>query len=398
MAILDAYSYYYGLGIAMMLGYVISSLRIERFIITAITMLPKQVSGTLAKKQMAASQEKSLVDSEESFPRMSILSGWTDENIFELERRAIFSKACFSFIVILGKDKQLRTFHNVCRHRAYAVTKKACGSSTVLGCRYHGWSYNTKGHLIKAPEFENVPEFDKEKNGLWEVKTEVREGMVCINFDARRDIESMSPAEGETILRRWGVAMMQCIVDWKIEASVNWKCLGFLEPRVDRQQEQWWLSYLPPRFQLGKQTLRVSGTTIVRRVAYGIVIVLAAFPQSANSTIIECSVFASKSPKVTDLETLKMHTSSEIDQMIANAQESRRQESSSSFAASALQAHMNELLELHLSAERRAGAEIHPAAQNQNFSMEGKADDQFCKELGGRTSMCGANARGLLDW
>jgi hypothetical protein len=109
------------------------------------------------------------------------------------------------------------------------------------------------------------------------------------------------------------------------------------------------------------------------------VIVLAAFPKSANSTIIECSVFASKSPKVTDLETLKMHTSSEIDQMIANAQESRRQESSS-FATSALQAHMNELLEVHLSAERRAGAEIHPAAQNQNFSMEGKADDQ-CKKV-----------------
>ena len=109
-------------------------------------------------------------------------------------------------------------------------------------------------------------------------------------------------------------------------------------------------------------------------------IVLAAFPQSANSTIIECSVFASKSLKVTDFETLKMHTSSEIDQMIANAQESRRQGSSSSFATSALQAHMNELLEVHLSAERRAGAEIHPAAQNQNFSMEGKADDQ-CKKV-----------------
>ena len=149
---------------------------------------------------------------------------------------------------------------------------------------------------------------------------------------------------------------------------------------MDRQQEQWWLSHLPLRFQWGKQTLRISGTTIVRRVACGIVIVLAAFPKSANSTIIECSVFASKSPKVTDLETLKMHTSSEIDQMIANAQESRRQGSSSSFTTSALQAHMNELLEVHLSAERRAGAEIHPAAQNQNFSMEGKADDQ-CKKV-----------------
>ena len=41
----------------------------------------------------------------------------------------------FSFVVIFGKDKQIRAFHNVCRHRAYAVTKKEAGSSTVLGCR-----------------------------------------------------------------------------------------------------------------------------------------------------------------------------------------------------------------------------------------------------------------------
>jgi phenylpropionate dioxygenase-like ring-hydroxylating dioxygenase large terminal subunit len=137
-----------------------------------------------------------------------------------------YDLAGFSLIIILGKDKQLRTFHNVCRHRAYAVTKKECGSSTVLGCRYHGWSYDTKGNLIKAPEFDNVPGFDKGKNGLWEVKTEVREGMVFINFEARRDVEHTNFAALGPVLRTWGTATMKCISDWKIEAAVNWKSLG----------------------------------------------------------------------------------------------------------------------------------------------------------------------------
>jgi hypothetical protein len=36
------------------------------------------------------------------------------------------------------------------------------------------------------------------------------------------------------------------------------------------------------------------------------------------------------------------------------------------------------LLENHLDAEATAGIELHPAAQSQNLSMEGKADDD-CK-------------------
>jgi phenylpropionate dioxygenase-like ring-hydroxylating dioxygenase large terminal subunit len=106
------------------------------------------------------------------------------------------------------------------------VTKKECGSSTVLGCRYHGWSYDTKGNLIKAPEFDNVPGFDKGKNGLWEVNTEVREGMVFINFDTRRDVEHINFEGLDPVLRTWGTATMKCIADWKIEVAVKWESLG----------------------------------------------------------------------------------------------------------------------------------------------------------------------------
>jgi hypothetical protein len=93
MAVLDTYSYYFGLGIAIVLGYVLSSLRVERLLIAAIMVLPERVSGKSLKKEII-SEGNNVADAEEKFPTPSFISGWTKENIFELERRAIFSKAC----------------------------------------------------------------------------------------------------------------------------------------------------------------------------------------------------------------------------------------------------------------------------------------------------------------
>ena len=63
--------------------------------------------------------------------------------------------------------------------------KENSGSSTVLGCKYHGWSYNTEGKLTKAPQFDNIPGFVKEKNGLHKIHSHVTEqGLIFINFDS----------------------------------------------------------------------------------------------------------------------------------------------------------------------------------------------------------------------
>jgi phenylpropionate dioxygenase-like ring-hydroxylating dioxygenase large terminal subunit len=134
-----------------------------------------------------------------------------------------FDISGFSFLIILGKDKQLRAFHNVCRHRAYAVTKKESGSSIVLGCRYHGWSYDTKGKLIKAPEFENVAGFDKDMNGLWELKLEVRESMIFVNFDASIASRSLELGSATQSLKRWGTAKLAWLAEWKFDGNFNWK-------------------------------------------------------------------------------------------------------------------------------------------------------------------------------
>ncbi|OJJ38394.1 hypothetical protein ASPWEDRAFT_104088, partial [Aspergillus wentii DTO 134E9] len=92
----------------------------------------------------------------------------------------------FPIFLVLDKDNKIRAFHNVCRHRAYTITTKERGPSTVLGCRYHRWRYNTYGQLIKAPHFDRFYRFDKTQNGLFEIHTfTARCGLVFVNLDAR---------------------------------------------------------------------------------------------------------------------------------------------------------------------------------------------------------------------
>jgi hypothetical protein len=93
MAVHDTYSYYFGLGIAIVLGYVLSSLRIERLLVAALLVLPDWWSRKSSKKEIMA-EGNSIANGEERFTRPTVLSDWTEENVFELERRAIFSKAC----------------------------------------------------------------------------------------------------------------------------------------------------------------------------------------------------------------------------------------------------------------------------------------------------------------
>ncbi len=146
-----------------------------------------------------------------------------------------FKIAGFPVLVILGKDTQLRAFHNVCRHRAYAVTKKESGSSTVLGCRYHGWVYDTKGKLIKAPEFDKVPGFDKSINGLWQLRVKVKESLVFISIDNNSLPEKVATTEIQNF-KRWRLDDMECVERWIIEPleaddqrnNFNWKLLGVL--------------------------------------------------------------------------------------------------------------------------------------------------------------------------
>ncbi|KAL2844697.1 Rieske [2Fe-2S] iron-sulfur domain-containing protein [Aspergillus pseudodeflectus] len=143
----------------------------------------------------------------------------TGKQIFDLERRALFSKtplplshtshfpttgsyqtlniASYALLLIRDKDTRIRGFHNVCRHRAYPVATREFGKSSVLRCRYHGWSYNSRGRLVSAPQFKGVEGFDDGENGLFEIRVGVDERGVIWGFlGGDGDGEKMKEMEG----------------------------------------------------------------------------------------------------------------------------------------------------------------------------------------------------------
>lgn len=75
-------------------------------------------------------------------------SQWPDKGSYRT-----YTVAEIPFVVIRGEDGAVRALHNVCRHRAYPVVRRAAGRSLRLFCRYHGWRYDAAGALLRAPCF-----------------------------------------------------------------------------------------------------------------------------------------------------------------------------------------------------------------------------------------------------
>jgi choline monooxygenase len=130
---------------------------------------------------------------------------YTDPVYFELERERIFGRTwqlvgrtdqvaqngqfftadiADEAIVVLRDGDVLRGFHNVCLHRAGPVAS-GCGKRQTLQCRYHGWTYNLKGELMRAPEMEGVERFTPDDMHLKPVQVASWGPLVFANLDLK---------------------------------------------------------------------------------------------------------------------------------------------------------------------------------------------------------------------
>lgn len=62
-------------------------------------------------------------------------------------------------LLFTNDNGTLRGFFNVCRHRAGPVAI-GCGRAQRLSCRYHGWTYDLSGQLVRAMEMDGAQGFD----------------------------------------------------------------------------------------------------------------------------------------------------------------------------------------------------------------------------------------------
>ncbi|KPM34088.1 hypothetical protein AK830_g12487 [Neonectria ditissima] len=181
-------------------------------------------------------------------------SWYTSQEMYELERRAIFSKkwlltthklrlensgdwlrydvADFQFILCRDRNGKINGFHNVCRHRAFPIVTEEQGHNSIFACKYHGWSYGLNGKLAKAPGYQDLDGFDKAQNGLLPIHVHIdAKGFIWVNLDGGEKPEvawadDFAGIDQQARYEAYNFEDYKFDHTWEMEGDYNWKILA----------------------------------------------------------------------------------------------------------------------------------------------------------------------------
>lgn len=125
-------------------------------------------------------------------------------------------------IVIVRDGEALRGFHNICLHRAGPVAQ-GCGKRQTMQCKYHGWTYNLRGELVRAPGMEGTADFTLGDFRLLPVQVATWGPLVFANLDLKAPPLAHFIEDIPERVARFGAEQMQFVMsrEWRIDC--NWK-------------------------------------------------------------------------------------------------------------------------------------------------------------------------------
>ncbi|HEX9159054.1 MAG TPA: aromatic ring-hydroxylating dioxygenase subunit alpha [Rhizomicrobium sp.] len=129
------------------------------------------------------------------------------------------------FVALRGVDGIVRSFHNVCRHRASRIAQGDSGNcGHRLVCSYHAWSYALDGALKSVPPWQGFEDIDRAAHGLVPLEQEIWRGFVFVRLE--RGLPSvaqmMAPYDDEIAVHDFENLVPQGRVTLRPRA-VNWK-------------------------------------------------------------------------------------------------------------------------------------------------------------------------------
>jgi phenylpropionate dioxygenase-like ring-hydroxylating dioxygenase large terminal subunit len=134
-------------------------------------------------------------------------------------------------VVTRARDKRLRAFLNVCRHRGHVVAAGE-GQRETLQCPYHAWTYGLDGALRAAPRSDREPGFELGELGLREIRVDTWGPFVFVNPDS--EAPPLAEALGDVPARVAEIVDVDALefrFRSEFEVEANWKisCENFLE-------------------------------------------------------------------------------------------------------------------------------------------------------------------------
>lgn len=200
------------------------------------------------------SMEASIVDVEDG--RYLPPYVYTSEEWFEYEKEAVYGDSwlCVGradflkkpgdyytitinddpLMVVMDDESQIRVMSSVCQHRGHLLAVDAGTKETGLfRCPLHHWAFDLQGRLKHAPEMQKTNDFNRNDICLPQLKVELWQGFVFVNFDD--DAPPLAPTlkKLEDEMRNYDVENMVSLPTIDIPGYPwNWKVMleNFMEP------------------------------------------------------------------------------------------------------------------------------------------------------------------------
>ena len=150
-------------------------------------------------------------------------------------------------LVTRNRDRQIKAFINVCRHRGARVANEPCGKANTFACPYHSWTYDLNGALRGLPHADNFGTIDRASHGLVEVPAFERFGLVWVRPSAPKTSQQTSQQTTSSVttqldidgwlapmaeqLQSLDLASHSLFKSWSIERDMSWRIAleGFQE-------------------------------------------------------------------------------------------------------------------------------------------------------------------------
>lgn len=90
-------------------------------------------------------------------------------------------------LITRDREGELSVFHNVCSHRGMKLVSEPTEVPGLISCRYHCWSYTTRGELKRTPHIGGIDRhsldtFNNADHGLKRVPSAVFIGILFVNL------------------------------------------------------------------------------------------------------------------------------------------------------------------------------------------------------------------------
>ena len=133
-------------------------------------------------------------------------------------------------VVTRGKDGVIHVLSRICAHRAMDIMPDTAdfprrGYAVALICPYHFWTYGLDGALRGCPHMQNAAGFEKKDWPLTEIRSEIWNGFVFVNFDGKAAPVASHYADLDALLAPWRIAEMGVAISMNWECDFNWKIM-----------------------------------------------------------------------------------------------------------------------------------------------------------------------------